>query len=66
MRELIETFVTRACQSLRQMVGIPDYDGYIKHMRSAHPLEPCMSYEEFFRERQLNRYEGKSPGSRCC
>jgi uncharacterized short protein YbdD (DUF466 family) len=66
MRNLLKDFVTRACQSLRQMVGIPDYDGYVRHMQATHPLEPCMSYEEFFLERQLTRYEGKTPGSRCC
>jgi uncharacterized short protein YbdD (DUF466 family) len=66
MRELIQTFVTRASQSLRQMVGIPDYDAYVRHMRATHPGRACMTYEQFFQERQLSRYEGKTPGSRCC
>jgi uncharacterized short protein YbdD (DUF466 family) len=65
MPDVLKTVVTRVCQSLRQMVGIPDYDGYVRHMQSAHPLEPCMSYEEFFRNRQLTRYEG-GRGGRCC
>ncbi len=66
MRNAITAFVTRTCQSLRQMVGIPDYDTYVRHRRSTHPDEPCMTYQEFFLERQQTRYEGKTPGSRCC
>jgi uncharacterized short protein YbdD (DUF466 family) len=66
MRDAMRTLITRACQCLRQMIGIPDYEGYVKHVRSAHPGQDCMTYEEFFRERQLSRYEGKTPGSRCC
>jgi uncharacterized short protein YbdD (DUF466 family) len=66
MRNLLGPFVARVCQCLRQMIGIPDYEVYVKHVQSAHPGQACMTYEEFFRERQLNRYEGKTPGSRCC
>ena len=49
------------------MVGMPDYDTYVTHRRSAHPGEPVMTYEEFFRERQSSRY-GENGGkiSRCC
>jgi uncharacterized short protein YbdD (DUF466 family) len=51
----------------RLMVGIPDYEVYVQHRRTAHPGEPIMSYEEFFRERQDSRYaveRGKLRG--CC
>ena len=36
------------------MVGLPDYETYARHMQTAHPGQPVMSYEEFFRERQEN------------
>jgi uncharacterized short protein YbdD (DUF466 family) len=52
-------------QSLRLMVGLPDYDAYLSHMEVTHPGQPVMSYEEFFRERQDARYGGKGQG-RCC
>jgi uncharacterized short protein YbdD (DUF466 family) len=54
-------------QAARLMVGLPDYDGYVQHMRLTHPDQPVMSYEEFFRERQEARYGGADgrPG-RCC
>jgi uncharacterized short protein YbdD (DUF466 family) len=52
-------------QSLHLMVGLPDYSTYVAHRESTHPDEPMMSYEEFFRERQLARYEASGRGG-CC
>ena len=51
-------------QSLRLMVGVPEYDTYVAHMRDKHPDQPVMPYQEFFRERQEARYGGKV--GRCC
>ncbi|MDQ2990132.1 MAG: YbdD/YjiX family protein, partial [Pseudomonadota bacterium] len=36
-------------QSMRLMVGLPEYDTYVAHMEQTHPGEPMMSYDEFFR-----------------
>ena len=52
-------------QSMRLMVGLPEYDTYLAHMEATHPDQPVMSYEEFFRERQEARYGGKG-GPKCC
>jgi uncharacterized short protein YbdD (DUF466 family) len=54
-------------RTARLMVGVPDYEAYVAHRRQAHPGEPVMTYEEFFRERQSSRY-GENGGkiSRCC
>ena len=46
-------------QTLRLMVGVPDYETYVEHMRATHPDQEPMSYEAFFRERQDARYGGK-------
>jgi uncharacterized short protein YbdD (DUF466 family) len=51
-------------QSLRLMVGVPEYDTYVAHMHNKHPGQPVMPYQEFFRERQDARYGSKV--SRCC
>lgn len=51
-------------QSLRLMVGVPDYETYVDHVRRMHPDREPMSYEAFFRERQQARYGGGS--GRCC
>jgi uncharacterized short protein YbdD (DUF466 family) len=61
IRELME----RCRQTARLMVGLPDYEGYVAHMRRSHPDRPVMTYEQFFRERQQARYGGKGTG-RCC
>jgi len=52
-------------QAARLMVGVPDYSVYTEHMRVNHPDKHCMTYEEFFRERQEARYSGKGAG-KCC
>ncbi|MEW6370729.1 MAG: YbdD/YjiX family protein [Pseudomonadota bacterium] len=52
-------------QSMRLMVGLPEYDTYLAHMEREHPGKTPMTYEEFFRERQEARYgSGRSGG--CC
>ena len=50
----------------RLMVGVPNYDNYVKHRRLNYPAEPIMSYEAFFRERQESRYNSKKCATRCC
>ena len=49
----------------RLMVGIPDYDTYVRHMTEHHPAMPVMTQTQFFRDRQQARYGGKN-GGRCC
>ncbi len=51
-------------QAAKLMVGIPDYDTYIQHMKNTHPDQLPMTYEEFFIERQNARY-GTGRGG-CC
>lgn len=49
----------------RLMVGLPDYDAYLRHMADHHPTLPVMDRTQFFRDRQEARYGGKN-GGRCC
>lgn len=58
----------RLREGARLMIGVPDYDTYVAHMRQSHPDRPVMTYAEFFRERQSARYgEGNGTrGFRCC
>ena len=54
-------------QTMRLMVGLPDYDNYVSHMQRTHPDKPVMSYPEFFRERVDARYGARDGRSaRCC
>ncbi len=52
-------------QAARLMVGVPDYDNYVQHMRLTHPEQEPMKYEEFYRNRVDARYGGKG-GFKCC
>lgn len=48
----------------RAMIGLPDYDTYVAHVRAHHPDRTPMDRESFFRERMEARYgRGRS---RCC
>lgn len=40
-------------QAAKMMIGVPDYDNYVEHMRITHPDQTPMTYEEFFRERRM-------------
>ena len=56
--------VRRAARVVRRIVGVPDYDGYLAHVRLAHPGTTPMSREEFEQSRLHDRYS--RPGQRCC
>jgi uncharacterized short protein YbdD (DUF466 family) len=47
------------------MIGIPDYERYVRHAKEHHPDQPVMTYEEFFKNRQDCRY-GDGRMGRCC
>jgi len=54
-------------QTARLMVGVPDYETYVRHRQTQHPGAAVMSYEAFFRERQEARYAvGKGRFRGCC
>lgn len=54
-------------QAARMMVGMPDYNTYVEHMKKTHPGQPFMDYEAFFKERLEARYGGGSGRPvRCC
>lgn len=64
LREDVQTAGRYLGQTMRLMIGLPDYDGYVAHMRATHPDRPVMTYEEFFRERQDARYRSRT--GKCC
>jgi uncharacterized short protein YbdD (DUF466 family) len=49
---------------IRRVIGVPDYDRYLAHLRDRHPGAKPMSRDEFIRQRQFDRYS--KPGARCC
>jgi len=49
---------------IRRIIGVPDYDAYVAHVRAHHPEQEPMGERDFHRERLSARYS--RPGSRCC
>lgn len=56
--------VRRAAVVIRRVIGVPDYERYVAHVRAAHPGTVPMSRAEFERSRLEDRYS--KPGQRCC
>ena len=59
MLEKIRAFGKRLAQAARLMVGVRDYEAYIRHHRECHSGAPAMSREEFFRACQNARHSGR-------
>jgi uncharacterized short protein YbdD (DUF466 family) len=56
--------VRRALRIVRTMIGEPDYDRYVAHMREHHPGCEIASRDDFMQQRMESRYS--KPGARCC
>ncbi len=51
-------------RAAKLMIGMPDYDNYVEHMRVNHPDQTPMTYEEFSGAAgRALRWKG---GARCC
>jgi uncharacterized short protein YbdD (DUF466 family) len=63
MRRLADS-LSRLAVVLRRVIGAPDYDGYVAHVRRMHPATTPMSREEFVRESMRRKFGAIA--SRCC
>jgi len=48
----------------RQLAGMPDYEGYLNHLRCSHPERAVPTEREYYAEYLRSRY-GDGP-TRCC
>lgn len=64
MTKKLESALAGFARSLRAMLGAPDYERYLLHLRECHPGRIPLSREAFEHERLSARYS--RPGSRCC
>lgn len=60
----VTSWLRRAAGVVRTVVGAPDYDRYLAHMRDHHPECQPSSRDEFMNQRLESRYS--RPGARCC
>jgi len=61
---LARTWLTQAALVVRRVIGAPDYEGYLTHVRERHPGCTPLSREQFIAASLSARYD--KPGSRCC
>lgn len=54
----------RVAAVIRRIIGVPDYEAYVAHVREHHPGQEPVSERDFHRERLSARYS--QPGNRCC
>lgn len=58
------------CRLIRRtahlMVGMPDYEAYVAHVKLRHPGQLALSRTDFVRKCQKRRYEGEGSPTRCC
>jgi len=54
----------RVARVIRRIIGVPDYQTYVAHVRTHHPGQEPLSERDFHRERLSARYS--QPGNRCC
>jgi uncharacterized short protein YbdD (DUF466 family) len=56
--------VERVAKVVRRIIGVPDYDRYVAHLRMHHPEMTPMCQRDFERQRIQDKYS--RPGGRCC
>ncbi|GGJ73816.1 uncharacterized short protein YbdD (DUF466 family) [Anoxybacillus voinovskiensis] len=67
MRKLMNELMKYRRQFVDLLVGVPNYERYVEHMKTHHSGAPIKSRKEFFCEAQEARYNGKGGKvSRCC
>ena len=60
----LRQIAAEAGQSLKRVLGVPDYEAYLAHVAQAHPTATPLSRDEFVSRRLSERYS--KPGARCC
>ncbi len=56
--------LSRLRSSLKRVLGMPDYQGYLDHAARCHPDRPALTEREFYQRHLAARYGGG--GLRCC
>jgi uncharacterized short protein YbdD (DUF466 family) len=64
MINYITSIFSSTASVIRAVLGVPDYERYLAHMRTAHPGDRVMSETEFRITRMNDRYN--KAGSKCC
>ena len=64
LRAAVRRHLRGARRVLHAVLGVPDYERYVAHLRAHHPEREPLDRAAFERERLADRYS--RPGARCC
>jgi uncharacterized short protein YbdD (DUF466 family) len=64
MSARLRRWTRQAAVVVKRIIGAPDYDRYLAHMRERHPDRVPLTQGEFITSCLSARYD--RPGSRCC
>lgn len=64
MSEGVRRFASEVRAVLLRVLGVPDYESYVAHLRAAHPDRAPIEPQDFMTSRLEARY--CRPGARCC
>ena len=56
--------ISRAAVVVNRVLGAPDYELYVAHVRERHPGVEPVDRAEFYHARLAARYD--KPGAKCC
>jgi len=62
--KLLAAAIDEIARGMRAIVGVPDYERYLRHMSEHHPDLQPLSVEQFASDSYERRFS--KPGSRCC
>lgn len=60
----LRSTLKRTTDVVRRIIGVPDYDTYVTHVRECHAGTAPMTRAEFEQSRLEDKYS--RPGQRCC
>ena len=56
--------IDKVLRVVKTIIGVPDYERYLKHQCERYPDQTPLTKEEFFVDRWKAKYS--RPGQRCC
>jgi uncharacterized short protein YbdD (DUF466 family) len=60
----VADLLSRMASVIRRVIGAPDYERYLVHVKQLHPGQAPLTRDAFARDALARRYD--RPGSRCC
>lgn len=57
--------IQRLIASIHTIIGAPNYEQYVNHMKTHHPNQPILKKGDFYQQMIDRKYNSKT-ANRCC